>query len=235
MVGPLIPVIYSLLASLGHFFSERINSIFLKHKARLVSFSGGISTTYIFLQLLPDIYHYIFRSETLINRSLIVFVLVGFVSFHLFEKYIYRHATKKKLATELSNLHSVSFFIYHFLLGALILVITTENFLSGSLFFGVVFLHTLLSTASMDQIHKEFIKNQAFKMLLSASTLFGAAVALLVPVQAVVFYSALAFAAGIILHIVIRESLPTGGRGKPTYFVIGAALYAAVIISTWAL
>ncbi len=235
MVSPLIPVIYSLLASLGHFFSEQINSLFLKHKATLLSFSAGISTTYIFLQLLPDIYHYIFKSETLTNRSLIVFVLIGFMSFHLFEKYIYRHATKKKLAVELSNLHTVSFFIYHFLLGALILIITTENFLSGSLFFGVVFLHTLLSTASMDQIHKESIKNLPFKMLLSASTFLGAAAVFLVPIQAVVFYSALAFAAGIILHVVIRESLPTGGRGKPVYFIAGAVIYAAIIISTWTL
>ena len=46
-----------------------------------------------------------------------IFLLVGFSVFHLVEKLVYQHAEAARLAWELKEVHSIDFFIYHFIVG----------------------------------------------------------------------------------------------------------------------
>ncbi len=101
-----------LLLGIVHFFSEKLKPEEGAKHYRIVSFAAGISIAYLFLDLLPHTY----EAAIHLKNWVFLFLLLGFVIFHLAEKYIYQHSDQKKLELELKEIHSI-FFIYYFLVG----------------------------------------------------------------------------------------------------------------------
>lgn len=224
-----IAIIFSALLGVAHYISDKIDIERTPHKMRMVSFTAGIFITYLFLNLFPHLY---LDSEYL-TRLALVFVLAGFSIFHVIEKYLYKHASKDRLRKDLREIHAIMFFIYHFVIGVILVSITATGFIQGALLFIPIFSFSVVSSISVKEIHNVVRENRAMKFLLSISTPLGASLAMLFPLPTILYYGLLGFIAGTLLYVIITESLPREKMGEPLFFVLGVFLYTILIGLTW--
>jgi zinc transporter ZupT len=222
----LFSLILGFFLRLIHFFSDKIKPSEETKHYRIISFAAGISIAYLFLDLLPQTY----QGAIHLKEWVFVFLLLGFSLFHLIEKFTYQHADQEKLARELKEFHSISFFIYYFLIGIVLKDKLHENFLEGILFLIPIALHAGLSTASLARIHGEVRESLWAKSTLSLSTLLGVTFSIIVSVPAVVDNIFLSLIAGVLLYIIGREFLPQKEKGQPQFFILGNLLFLAIMI-----
>lgn len=219
-----IPVLLSLILSILHFFSRSISKLIEKHHIHLTSFSAGMFLTLIFLDFLPRA---VIGTEN--NAPVFLALTVGFVMYHLSEKYLYQHVKDKKiLLEELAELHNVGFFIDHFMVGfILVLTFKLESYTNYLIFVPFV-LHTVSSSMSLEHIRAR-IKTGVNRFTLSISTLIGALFASFVQLQNFWYYTMFAFFLGALLYISVRDMLPGGKKGNPLMFLIGFLLTIGII------
>jgi hypothetical protein len=219
-----IPVLLALILSVLHFFSRTISKLIEKLHIHITSFSAGMFLTLIFLDFLP-------RAATGIEHNAPVFLAltVGFVMYHLSEKYLYQHVKNKKvLLEELAELHNVGFFIDHFMVGfVLVLTFKLESYTSYLIFIPFV-LHTISSSMSLEHIRAR-IKTGVNRFTLSISTLIGALFAHLINLETFWYYTIFAFFLGSLLYISVRDMLPGGKKGNTLMFLIGFLLTIGII------
>lgn len=225
----MLPVVLGLVLAVVHYFSDKIHpeDPVIRHK--LVSFVAGISITYIFLLLLPEVY----AGVESLNKFLFLFILAGFACFHLIEKHIYQHESKEILHEELRIAHSAMFFFYHLVIGILLVEMVNINAVGGILFFVPILFHTAVSSASLKGVHISIRERIMLKIVLSCSTLFGVLIAYFVMVPSHILHALLGFVVGSLLYVVIRDSIPKETVGKAIYFVLGVVVYALIIWFTW--
>ncbi|MAG52394.1 MAG: hypothetical protein CMH62_00355 [Nanoarchaeota archaeon] len=232
-------MVLSLLLSAGiaiaKYFSGNFSIESSKYKAYLISFVAGISVTYIFLHLLPNLQN----GDSDLIKSLFIFVLIGFVVFHLTEKFIYRYVGKGKVSEDLKLNHSLGLFLYEFSIGIVLVQFTRVNVIEGFLFFVPVFLHTALSNLSLHKIHglnpekEQILENKTIRMILSGGAVYGALIAFFYNLNLRFSYILTGLVAGILLYVVIREMIPKEKEGNPIGFVLGVVFYSLLIFATW--
>ena len=210
-----------LLLGVVHFFSEKLKPEEGPKHYRIVSFAAGISIAYLFLDLLPHTY----EAAIHLKNWVFLFLLLGFTIFHLTEKFIYQHSEQNKLDRELNEVHSISFFVYYFLVGIVLRDRIQVNALEGVVFMVPITLHAGLSTASLARIHGEIRETAWIKTILSLSTLLGVIFGAIVYVPHILNNIFVSFIAGVLLYILVKEFLPDKEKGQPLFFIIGMALF----------
>jgi hypothetical protein len=222
-----IPLALVFLLSLAQFFSDRINIERSKYKEYFVSFAASIAITYLLFSLLPEAY----GSSS--GAVLFIPLILGFVLIHLIEKIFYRKYAPRyslnKVKTYHDELHAAILFVYHFVIGVVLIKILDADLVSGLLFLLPLLLFTTIGNLS---VHHAYLKESPYRRLaLASSTLLGALFstsALVTPTLEHILFN---FTAGILLFIVVRESLPQPKEGKSTVFVAGVVFYALVILA----
>ena len=136
---------------------------------------------------------------------------------------------KKNLKLE----HSLSFFVYHFVGGIILVSLINTNILAGLLFFIPMFSYTAISSISMNFIHRDVKDNIMIKTILSLSSLLGVAFAMLINIPPFIYYGLMGFMIGSLLYIIIMDSIPKEKEGNPLFFVIGILFYIIIITMTW--
>lgn len=216
-----IALMLGIVLALSHYFSDRFP--IHRHRNNVLSFAAGISITYIFLHLLPG------SIPEAYGRSLFLSMLLGFSIFHLIEKHTYRHRTKRR-RHEIKEVHTAAFFVYHLIIGIVLVGLASTNLLSGFLFFVPIMLHSAISSASLKELHRSVKENVAAKSLLSVSPIIGIILGFYVALSSNAYNLLLGFVAGAMLYIVIRDELPSGRKGRPVYFVAGILLYMLLLV-----
>jgi len=225
-MSSIIALSLGILLGIIHFYSEKLILSKGTSRDRLISFAAGISIAYLFLNLLPHTY----EAASHLKNFVFVFLLLGFVLFHLAEKYIYKHADQIKLAKELKEVHSISFFFYYFIVGIVIYDKTIVSPIEGILFFIPISLHAALSTASLSQIHGEIREKYVTKVVLSLSTFLGVSLAAFVSIPNILDNILLSMIAGILLYVVVKEFLPEKEKGQPMFFVFGIPIFCVFYV-----
>ena len=105
--------LFGILLGLGHYLSELIS---WKHREKIISFIAGMSIAYLFLELFP----LLFQEGKQVSEVVFLFVMLGFLVFFVFEKYVYQHSKTRMIAREISWLHAIGFFLYHFIIGMVV-------------------------------------------------------------------------------------------------------------------
>ena len=83
-----------------------------------ISFAAGIFITFLFLEMFP----LLFQQSFSFTQISLIFMLFGFSLFHIIQKYEYKHVSRKRLRKEIKELHSLAFFIYHFVVGIILVI-----------------------------------------------------------------------------------------------------------------
>ncbi|MBI2507617.1 hypothetical protein HYV89_01555 [Candidatus Woesearchaeota archaeon] len=221
---------------IANYLEENLSIKGTKYKPHVISFVAGFSVSYIFLSLLPELYEGVIGIG---NRTLFVFVLIGFVLFHMIEKFIYQHVGKGKISERLKLTHSIGIFFYEIIAGIVLVNFLKIGILEGLLFFIPVFSHTAMSNLSIHKIHglhhhkEQLIENKFMRVLLAGGSLYGAVLASLYLISSKLSFTLTGLVAGILLYVVIRETIPKDKEGNPLMFVVGVLLYSMLIFGIW--
>ena len=194
-------------------------------KEGFVSLAAGISTTYIFLHLLPLVY----SGVGALSRFIFIFVLLGFVVYHLVEKYIYQHAPRDKVVKDIELEHSVALFFYHFVIGIVLIALIQTGLVAGLFFFLPVSFHVIIDVLP----HSHTYKKWHIKLLFAGATFLGAVLAVLIRIPEAVNFALIGLVAGLLLFLEIREVIPKERKGNPALFLIGVLLYGSFILLSW--
>lgn len=221
-----IGILFGLVMIFAHFFSDRLNIV--AHRMKIISLVAGIFITYLFLHLFPQLY------QAMELRISFIFLLAGFTIIHVIEKHIYK-STKNvvKIKKELKWMHSVTFFIYHFVIGMVLIDLLSMDIKDGVLFFAPLLIFSTISTMSLKEIHVLARKSGIVKLLLSASSFLGIVFTIFVSIPPIVFDVALGVIVGTMLHLILMDAIPKEREGEPAYFVLGVVLYTILITLTW--
>lgn len=227
----LLPFLLGIVLAVTHFLSDKAPLLSRKNQMKFTSFSAGIFVAYLILHLFPTL----LTGDIVLTRVSLIFVLAGFSLFHLLEKLVYRHETKDvdMLRKELKGVHSVAFFLYHVVIGIVLLNILAFDLATGLLFFVPILLHTVFSSIALKEVHGRVRQKRGIKILLSFSTLIGIALALAVSIPALTYHILLGFIVGSSLYIFLVDAIPRERKGEPSFFILGVALYGIFIGLTW--
>ena len=226
MIKSLLPTIFALLVGLTYYWSNKLNLKNENYYHHIISFSAGVSITYLLLELFP------LFTEVALSTSKLMFVsvLCGFIVHHIIEKEIYQHNKKHELIKLLSLQENVFSFIYHIILGIVLVTFYQVSPIKGLLFFIAILTFTLVSTLPT-MPHKSEKK----AVLLSSSTLIGVLFATFVWTNRTEWIEFLfvGISIGVLLYTVIRHHIPFGRKGKLGFFTLGFLIYSLLIIGSW--
>ena len=214
----------ALTLSVADFFTEGLFSKTSKNKMKFISFAAGISISYIFLILLPEIY----EGGLEYSRLVFIAVLASFGVFHVIEKYIRQNFTGSDLRKEHILVHSGISFSYFFIVAFLLVKVAETSVLGSVLLFIPITLHIII-----DSLPRRVTKNHYIRALSASSALLGAIYATFVEIGELGNVILLGIIGGALLYTVIRESLPKDREGNPIYFSLGLLLFTVLILFLW--
>ncbi|PIN76668.1 hypothetical protein COV17_01630 [Candidatus Woesearchaeota archaeon CG10_big_fil_rev_8_21_14_0_10_36_11] len=226
MIEYYLPLLLALLIGATYYLSNKFNFKKRSYHHKIVSFSAGVSITYVLLELFPA-----FTERVLfLNKYFFISVLVGFIAHHFIEKYIYQHIRKDELVKTLSLEDNVFSYAYHIILGILLVIFIKESITKGILFFIPVVSFTFVSMLPTEP-HVSTKK----AIILASSTLIGTLFATFIWTSYQLWIETLliGIVLGILLYTVIRHHIPFGKKGRIGYFTIGFVLYSLLIIASW--
>lgn len=219
----IIAVILAIILGIVQFFDEYIIQSCGSYYVHVLSFSAGISTTYLFLHLVPKF------SLTVVETGELFFLtlLVGFIFIHLVEKYIYQHNTDDIIDRSLEHMNQSISSFYHIILGFVIFDFAQQGLIDTVLLFIPILIFTAVSTLPLRRHSTSLIK-----FFGSQSTLVGVilAFAFFDVIQGTFQLVFLGFVIGGLLFSVIRHSIPQGKEGKPLFFIIGVIVYTPIVL-----
>ncbi len=222
----LVPFSLVLSLSLVQFLSDRISIERSRYREHLISFAAAISITYLLFSFLPKAYG---ESSGL---TLFVPLIAGFAFIHLLEKFFYgKYAARfsiKKVRTYHDELHFLVLFIYHFVIGAVLIGVLEVDVTSGLLFIPPLMMFSTIGNWSLHHAYIQQIPHR--RLFLASSTILGALFANSSLSSPLIETLMVNFAAGILLFVVVRESLPNPKEGKPLTFAAGIVLYALMLV-----
>jgi zinc transporter ZupT len=221
----LIALGLGLAVAVIHFLGENIKIPSGSRHFRLVSFAAGVSIGYLFLDLLPQTYD---AAEQL-KESVFLFLLLGFSIVYLVEKYFYQHAGNEAVQLKLKTFHTITFFLYYFLIGSVLLDLVQGEIYQGILFIIPVALHAGLIGASLAEIHGQFSPSFYEKIGISLGVPLGVMFASLISFSPIAHNAVISGIAGVMLYVFVREFLPEREHGQPLFFVLGLIFFYALM------
>lgn len=216
--------ILALVISLADFFTEGIFAKPSPFKIKMISFAAGVSVSYIFLSMLPEVY----IGAITINKLLFLSILFGFSAFHLLEKHIRQYHVRGEFRKEHQLIHTTTSFLYFFVVGFVLVKITESSSIKGILLFIPILLHVII-----DSLPRRATKKHHLRVIFASSAFLGSIVAIFVDLGRAVNLALLGIVGGALLYTVIRESLPKEREGKPLYFTVGLLLFTIMIMLLW--
>ncbi|MBT5739625.1 hypothetical protein HOI26_00865 [Candidatus Woesearchaeota archaeon] len=220
-----LAVFFAVVAGVTYYFSNKLNIKKKSYGHKMFSFSAGISITYVLLDLFPTFT----EVAAGISKLLFLSIPIGFIIHHLIEKEIYLHNKKNELVKVLTLEENTFSFVYHILLGIVLVAFLRESLFQGILLFIPIILFTFVSTLPTKR-HQKFSK----AVFLASSTLFGTIIGIFwkhIPI--VVEATFIGLVTGVLLFTVVRHHIPFGRKGKVSYFTLGFLIYAAIIVASW--
>ncbi|MBR9675388.1 hypothetical protein GOV05_00075 [Candidatus Woesearchaeota archaeon] len=206
-----------MILALINYYSHVISNLIDQYHYKVLSFSGGTLIATIFLILLPE-------AMVHISSEISFFLmLLGFILFHLSEKYLYQHVRSRKILKEdLKELHEIGFFIDQFILGFIFVTFVEVGNYVGFLLLIPISLQIASSSVSLEHLfHK--VKDKINLVLLAGAPLIGVLVALVVDLNEFSRAFFLSFIIGMLLYTVNKDIIPAGRKGHPKYFVTGVS------------
>jgi len=233
-----------------HLGSHKIYGFSKKHKQSVLSLSGGIAASFVFLVLLPSLQnadphlHAIFSNNPLIiiflEKAIFAVAFMGFMAFFALE-YMAFKSRHTKLEENKQNINNISaqkpvFYVHLGLIAWVSLIITYSlRFEVQTTGLGVILytvalsLHFFISDRAMEE-HYQKLYVKYGRYILAIIPILGWSLSVLFPERVSEAYVLLAFVAGVVLFNVIKDEIPSIGRGKPLWFFAGALFYSVILL-----
>jgi len=155
----------------------------------------------------------------------------------------YKIKIQNHINKELTRFRFITDYIYHFLVGIILIELLSIELIAGILFFIYALFRTVVTKRSEAhliftdlEIYEEIKYNEkpVIKYILGASALTGIIIGLILnsflPVNLELLFIFYSFISGVILYVIVREVIPEKEKGDPLNFLFGLVGFAVVII-----
>ena len=155
----------------------------------------------------------------------------------------YKIKIQNHINKDLSKFRYITDYIYHFLVGIILVGLLLIRIIDGVLFFIFAWFRTIITNRSeahiiftdLDIYEKPEIDTKAIKKyLLATSAISGIIIGLIIKIfidlNTELLFIAFSFISGIILYIIVREVIPEKEKGEPLKFLIGMIGFIIVIV-----
>lgn len=234
----------ALILALVHFFAFKLQFSNIP-RSKWLSAAGGISVSYVFVHLLPELQEWQNKFEEenqealqYLKHHLYLVALLGLAIFYGLERAAKlsneshrKPAEKEKQDTEgnIFWVHIGSFSLYNALIGYLLVYRNTSSVV-GLLFFVVAMVtHFLVNDHSLIHHYRERYFHKG-RFLVAFSILGGWLLGFLTEVSETVVATLFALVAGSVILNVLKEELPEERKSNFWAFLIGLILYSAMLL-----
>jgi len=236
---------FALVAGLAlvHLFSGGMRFLSASPRSRWLSAAGGVSVAYVFVHLMPDLAE---EQETIrratgegfsfLEYHVYLVALAGLAAFYGLERAAKLSRGKERRAHGQDStgagvfwLHVGSFALYNALIGYLLLHREEPGLGSLVLFAFAMGVHFVVNDFGLREDHKGAY-DRAGRWVLAAAVLAGWFVGLFSEISEAALAVLFAFLAGGVVMNVLKEELPEERESRFWAFVLGAALYSAVLL-----
>ena len=213
-------------------------------RSRWLSFAGGASVSYIFLQVLPQVANYqeVFQESGALGwmkHHVYSFALLGLVVFYALERTAKRSQQSdrepdndhREYAIRVFWVHILSFVVFNFIIGYLLprAYPTTDIRL---LYYTVAMaFHFVVTDYGLYAHYKEQYSRRG-RWLLILALLAGWGIGQVTDLPQVYLAAIFSFVAGGVIMNVLKEELPEDRRSSLLAFVAGVGGYAVLVAAT---
>ncbi len=229
--------------ALVHLFSGGMRFLRASPRSRWLSAAGGVSVAYVFVHLMPDLAE---EQETIrratgetfsfLEYHVYLVALAGLAAFYGLERAAKLSRGRERRAggrdatgAGVFWLHVGSFALYNALIGYLMLHREEPGLGSLVLFAFAMGVHFVVNDFGLRENHKGAY-DRAGRWVLAAAVVMGWAVGLVSEISEAALAVLFAFLAGGVVMNVLKEELPEERESRFWAFVLGAALYSAVLL-----
>lgn len=234
----------TLLLMLAHYLSPWFASTLPGKGKGFISFAGGVSVAYVFLDMLPNLVEYnkpigkfLLSNQWLTPfTELLIYIvaLIGFLVYYGFDLF----AERNQLATHdnriIYRLHLGMFCIYNLLITYTMSLRALTGVTYTVLFTIAMGLHFVLTDRKFSRMYPVRFNHLGRAFLITALFTGWLLSAVFDPISVLFVALMTAFLAGSILLNVFREELPNSSLASFRWFVLGAVLIALILLlQTW--
>ena len=235
----------ALVLALIHFLAGFLQFLKGVPRSRWLSFAGGVSIAYVIVHLLPELSEH---QETLaasagpalafLELHVYLVTLTGLAVYYGLERMVRRHKQSRSRAqseeaageteSQIFWIHVVSFGLYNFLVGYLLVTWEEPGSQSLLFFFLAMAFHFIVNDYGLEDTHQEDYQRKG-RWILAAALLVGAFVGVVFEIHEAIVALLTAFLAGGIILNTLKEELPAERESRFGAFVLGAAAYAVLL------
>lgn len=156
---------------------------------------------------------------------------------------IYKTKIQNRINKELTKFRLITDYIYHFIVGGILVGLLSIELVGGILFFVYAFFRTIVTKRSEAHLiftdleiyeKQEIVQKPIIKYLSSGAGLTGIIIGLImkifIPVNLELLFIFYSFISGVILYVIVREVIPEKEKGNPLKFLIGLVGFAIIIV-----
>jgi len=239
-----IALLATLVLIVSHSLSSWVSKQFPDKGKAFVSFAGGVSVSYVFLDMLPNLVEYnkpigeyLMQNKWLTpftEVSIYIVALIGFLIYYGFDLFAERYQAAKHDNKIVYLLHLVMFGIYNILITYTMSLRALTGITYTVLFTFAMALHFVLIDRKFSRIYP--VQFSHFGRIFLSLALFSGwfISAIFDPIHVLLVAFMTAFLAGSILLNVFREELPNSDLARFRWFVLGAVLIASIsLLKIW--
>ncbi len=229
--------------ALTHLYSGRLRFKRIP-RSRWLSAAGGVSVAYVFVHILPELSQHQNVLQDLgegiipfVEHHVYLIALLGLIVFYGLERIAKlsrqrRHQEGKGDVTTTSVfwLHIISFAIYNALIGYLLLHREEQGITSLLLFALAMAMHFVVNDDGLREHHKH-VYDRIGRWILAAAIIIGWVLGSSTEIDQAAIAVLFAFLAGGVVLNVLKEELPEERESRFWSFVLGAAIYTALLLA----
>ena len=225
-----------------HLFVGKLRFLDVEPRSRWLSFAGGVAVAYVFLHILPELgaHGATFQRAMGLARGaaeawVYTMSLAGLALFYGIERALVvsrggRDRTNKRPGSGIFWLHIAASGLLIFIVAYLLHHREDETAGGLILFFVALLLHFVTADFASRADHPE-IYDHAGRWALVGATLAGWITGLLVELPEIAIGCLFAFVGGAMVLVILKEELPEERESKFWPFLLGATLYAGLVLA----
>ena len=241
MVSP--GLILAIALAIVHGFATRLPLFSLIPRFRWTSFAGGVSLSYVFLEIFPELSH---TQEELQHSDIIlvqylenhayILALIGLLVFYGLDLLAFRVKSHQQSTSTIEDNNSAFFWIHlsgfallNIILGYLLQDLSEHSLLACILFFLSIALHFFIIDENLRE-HQQSLYDKQGRWFLVAAIVFGAVIGHIAHLNEALIAILWSFLAGSMILNVLKRELPDENTTCFKSFIVGSVLFATLLL-----
>ncbi len=232
----------AVLLALVHIFAGQLRFLAGIPRSRWLSFAGGVSVTYVFLHILPELgagQEAFSKERGKVLEALVhhvyLLALAGLVVFYGLERMVVKDRARRETREETTGprvfwVHVAAYSFYNAVIGYLLVHPKEPGGMALLWYVVAIGLHLVVNDFSLWAHHKHRYRLVG-RWVMAGAVLVGWLIGMLTEVSETVVVALFAFVAGGIVLNVLKEELPEERQSRFGAFALGTTLYAALFVA----